>query len=855
MKTLITENFIKNLPNEKKDFILEKVDSFINELQKNNNEIKNIPNSYSVRKIKGNDNIFKFRVDIANRVLFTFASKVNHIRDEFKVENALIILDYCNHDNQIKRGKRLNLNVDYNDLNGEEKFEELIDANYKTYYYNPEEIITRIVDNKTLLQLIKKDEKNAIYYLNEEQEECLRHNLTPLFLFGSAGSGKTTVGINKIYSLYKDHEINIGYFTYSKLLMNETNCMFEYICSQNGKSSFNSKVSFKYLSKYLYNKSDKIKAIDFYKFKDWFYTNANRSNKLKKSYIDVFGIYKEIRGIIKGLVGINWMPYIEFKICDYDVDTIEYLRNKQFVQVTEANFILNINIDIIKKNLNNSNIENKCTIFNDLGKIETKIEEEIISQKIIDKNSYLNLPNEYSIYDKEDRSFIYDIAIKYENWLNENRLYDENDITRIVLENLNNGKLEKYDFVLVDEIQDLTEIQIYLMYKLVKNPHNILFSGDFNQTINPTFFNSTRIETLFMNNSYNDKFYKKVLYTNYRSCSDIVNLSNEIANLRIEKLYKNKRNDYIEKPIRESTDKPFLLKEDEDNKKKLLNMVKERHYVAIVVCDEEEKLKLKYEYGIEDSVFTLGEIKGIEKNYIICYNIISNHKEKWDEIFSGVSYDNHSLYRYYFNMLYVAITRARDYVCFYEEKEDLPLYEEIKDYIEEVNEFDEGLLMFDYISNDDDYFNEGKYLESKEKYEQAIAQYKKSNVKNINHHIKRCEALLLTEKGKYSEAGSKLLKLKEYNLASECYMEVENYKKVLKCHVLSNKSYKEILKEFKEIGLDPLQVALQKDIKEAWIKEFYLLYEKYIDDKINKNNQNINYIKETLIILNERYKN
>jgi hypothetical protein len=378
MKKLITENFIKNLPKERKDFILEKVDNFINELQKNNNEIKNIPNSYSVRKIKGNDNIFKFRVDIANRVLFTFASKVNHMRDEFKVENALIILDYCNHDNQIKRGKSLNLNVDYNDLNSEEKFEELIDENYKTYYYNPEEIITRIVDNKTLLQLIKKDEKNAIYYLNEEQEECLRHNLTPLFLFGSAGSGKTTVGINKIYSLYKEYEINIGYFTYSKLLMNETSSMFEYICSQNGKSNFNSKVSFKYLSKYLYNKSDKTKAIDFYKFKDWFYTNANRSNKLKKSYIDVFDIYKEIRGIIKGLVGINWIPYVEFKICDYDVDTIGYLQNKQFAQLTKANFILNTNIDIIEKSLDNSNVQNKTNILNDLEKMKTKIEEEII---------------------------------------------------------------------------------------------------------------------------------------------------------------------------------------------------------------------------------------------------------------------------------------------------------------------------------------------------------------------------------------------------------------------------------------------------------------------------------------------
>ena len=854
MKTLITDNFIKNLPKERKNTILEKVDNFINELQKNNNEIKNIPNSYSVRKIKGNENIFKFRVDIANRVLFTFASKINYIRDEFKEENALIVLDYCNHDNQIKRGRSLNLNVDYNDLDIEEKFEELIDENYKTYYYNPEEVITRIVDNKTLLKLIKEDEKNAIYYLNEEQEECLQSNLTPLFLFGSAGSGKTTVGVNKIYSLYKEYEINIGYFTYSKLLTNETSKMFEYMCSQSGKSKFNSKVNFKYISKYLYSKSNKLKAINFYKFKDWFYDNANRNIKIKKANIDVFDLYKEIRGIIKGIVGINWMPYKEFNLKDYSVETIEYLKEKNYIHLKESYFILNTNVDIIITNLCYDNREQKDNILNNLNLLQQNIDTEIVNQKMIDKNMYLSLSSEYSIYDKETRNTIYDVCLKYQEWLSENNLYDENDVTRIVLENLNNNKIDKYDFLLVDEIQDLTEIQIYLMYKLVNNPHNILFSGDFNQTINPTFFNSTRIETLFMNNSYN-KFYKKVLYTNYRSCSDIVNLSNKIADLRIEKLYKNKRNDYIEKSIREKTNKPFLLKENEANKRNLINMIKDRHYVAIVVTDDEEKEKLKYQYGIDSSVFTLSEIKGIEKNYIICFNVISKNKDKWEKIFQGVSYENHSFYRYYFNMLYVAITRARDYVCFYEDESSLQLYEEIKEYIEKVNDFDKTLLKFDYISNDDDYFNEGQYLESKEKYEEAIAQYKKSNVANITHFIKRCEALILKEKGKCSEAGSKLLKLKEFNLASECFIEEENFNKVLKCYVLANKSYEQILKEFKELGINPLQVALQKSSKEAWMNDFYLLYEEYINQKINTNLENISYIKDTLEIINKRYEN
>ena len=851
MKTMITESFIKNLPSDKREYILEKVDSFIKALINNNNEIKNIQNSYSVRKIKGNDNIFKFRVDISNRVLFTFASKIPNIRKKYIDENAIVILDYCNHDNQITRARNLKLNVKFNQLDKEEEFEELIDVNYKTYYFNPEETITRIVDNNTLAELIKEDDNNAIYYLNKEQEECLKSNSTPLFLFGSAGSGKTTVGVNKIYSLYKDYDINIGYFTYSKLLMKETSSMFEYLCLKNGKSLYNSKVSFKYLSKYLYNNSNKTKVIKYNKFEDWFYDNANRNARVKRLNIDVLDTYKEIRGIIKGLVGLNWMPHTIFKVNEFNEDTIKFLMDNEFIEISNSSFTLNTNIDLIYNKLVISSVENKHIIEKELEKIYTLIEDSIVKENMLEKNNYLNLPKEYSIYNKEERGVIYDIAIKYQEFLNKNELIDENDVTRIVLSNINNGNIEKYDFILVDEIQDLTEIQIYLMYKLVKNPMNILFSGDFNQTINPTFFNTTRIESLFMNKSYNDKFHKKVLSSNYRSSKEIVALCNEVANLRINKLYKNKRNDYLEKAIRENTNKPFLLKIDDDNRNKLLNITKNRHYVAIVVCDEYEKERLKMEYKIEDSVYTLSQIKGIEKNYIICYNIISRNKNKWQEIFNGVSYENHSLYRYYFNMLYVAITRARDYICFFEEEDTKFVFDNIRDFIEEVEHFDENKLMFNYISNDDDFIKEGKYLESKEKYQEAIDLYKKSNSNTVQGHIKRCQALTLKEKGKYSEAGSKLIKLGEYELASECYLEDENYYKTIKSYVLMRKSYTEIKNELEKYNINPIELIIEKNSKETWIKDFYSIYEIYIENKINKNKENIELVKTIINILTE----
>ena len=52
MKTLVSENFLKNIPKDKKEFVLTKLDKFIEELETNNYDIRSISNSFSVWKVK-----------------------------------------------------------------------------------------------------------------------------------------------------------------------------------------------------------------------------------------------------------------------------------------------------------------------------------------------------------------------------------------------------------------------------------------------------------------------------------------------------------------------------------------------------------------------------------------------------------------------------------------------------------------------------------------------------------------------------------------------------------------------------------------------------------------------------------
>lgn len=135
------------------------------------------------------------------------------------------------------------------------------------------------------------------------------------------------------------------------------------------------------------------------------------------------------------------------------------------------------------------------------------------SNTMMDENEYLD--TRYSSVDRELRSKVYAIALQYEKWLREKGYFDENDIATMCFEKLNKEESEKFDFIVVDEIQDMNESQIVLIYNLVKNINNILITGDPNQIINHTFFDFGRIKKLFYIN--NKEVDERSLHKNYRS--------------------------------------------------------------------------------------------------------------------------------------------------------------------------------------------------------------------------------------------------------------------------------------------------------------------------------------------------
>lgn len=98
--------------------------------------------------------------------------------------------------------------------------------------------------------------------------------------------------------------------------------------------------------------------------------------------------------------------------------------------------------------------------------------------------------------------------------------------------------------------------------------------------------------------------------------------------------------------------------------------------VVVLVPTEKERQTIINNFGKDEYesynnpiISTVSEIKGMEYKFVVCFNLISNYTERWNEILSGDS-KKKTRYRYYFNLFYVGITRSQQYLCVIENKDN-----------------------------------------------------------------------------------------------------------------------------------------------------------------------------------------
>lgn len=765
MRFLITRNFFKNIPKEKIKQVKERIQYFYKEISEKNKTIFDIPKGFWVKKLWGN--LYEFRVNSGDRILFKFKD----IKRAGYGEKILVLILFSKHDIVVKSGIRQNevgslkvedLEIKKNSDDLDEKEEEGLEIIYNKIN---SKIVYEITSDENFLEYIQNEDEYTYYYLNDEQYEILSSEF-PLFLKGSAGSGKTTVAIRKTMELEERQDLKVGYITFTHPLKEKACEMYEKFRNPNNKKM----VEF-YSLEELYEKQLRERPTGLKIFENFIYEH----NPTIPKGTEKLELYQEIRGTIKGSMGAKGVG-------NWDRD---------------------------------------------------------LRKKLIPQEDYLALNKKYTVYSEEVRKEIYKIAVTYQNWLTERSYLDENDLARRVIR----GKKEFFDCIICDEVQDLTEIEIYMLKILVKNGENLLLSGDIHQVINPTYFNFSRVKSLF----YKGKYVEKQLEKNYRSQKKIVDLANKLSNLRGEYIGR-LGEDYKEASILEGTD-VYIYKKDNEFLKKL-----EENTTIILVPTSQIKEALRFELPkIANKILTVQDIKGLEFDSVVLYNFATELKKYWEIIFSGEAKTN-QLYRYYFNLLYVGLTRARKRLLFMEEEKDISLLKELKDYLVPMTV--EGERDFTLKSGELDFLKEGKELLNQELFAEAIVAFEKAGAEE---YIKKAENELIADKffNEYDERKTIEYIVNNDDSLSRClekrvvvdkigdYAFEQKYYEKAKKYYEKSENYENLSKLFEMDG------DLEKSLEYAVKSEIVLLIKK-VEEELEKNDTALEIANEVRVLSDKK---
>lgn len=768
---LIDKQFRKSVPREKRAICEKKIEELVRALDEGTEHT--FLHNNDGKPMKGAKNVYKFRATHADRIIYVHTEDVPHLKDRYP--DSIVLLRYADHDEQGSVAAR----VDLNSLRiSEERRKKAYQTDFRftdetsqrdcDEYFS--EMVSNVINISQLKSYISTSEENYDVLLNEEQYEVLNSGAFPLIIYGCAGSGKTVLSTHLIYGFIKSgYDSRALYTSLSENLNTHVQKLFANIAKADEPEAYRDyKADFLEVNA-LFRRltgAHKSEFSDFIRFKELCRTNTEAANKLKrlaKDNIDILAVWSEIRGIIKGHLDENWgwsSPISRTKLqdagirflTDYGLIKANDPTHKYYVKVNEAEPISEWVECLLEEE--NLSVGEKQKILASAKIIDSHFSEFDSSKRMLNLEEYLVLNSEYSVYDKAQRTVIHELCVLYDNWLVENKLYDDNDLARRVID-LKSCE-GQYDFAVLDEVQDLTEMQIYALYKICKNPSYMVFAGDIHQVINPTFFSEERIRKLYYSrNRKRSPVHISFLKKNYRSQDKIVDFANELAEIRKRRIGSRSLQSELSEESAIEGWRPFLLNASESNIKQIVNRVNELPYAAIVVQDRKHAgmllEMLDSEYA--GNIFTVQEIKGLEKRYVVCIDVASAYSQEWADIFSEKNIRKNMKYRYYFNTLYVAATRAQDGLCFVERSLPESMQDWLLKFADYIDDYDSDRLFLD----DDDSAGEHWYqsankLQENQDYERAILQYKKSQFEDFALQITRCEVKLLLQQGKINDA-------------------------------------------------------------------------------------------------------
>jgi hypothetical protein len=292
---------------------------------------------------------------------------------------------------------------------------------------------------------------------------------------------------------------------------------------------------------------------------------------------------------------------------------------------------------------------------------------------VLSRDDYLALGVRQSIFPVDLRERIYDLFEKYRGWLTEARLYDLN----LVAQDWQRLAAPRYDFVVIDEVQDITTVQLALVLRTLKRPGHFLLCGDSNQIVHPNFFSWSQVKSLFWQDpKLAERQQLRVLTANFRNGLEATRVANQLLKIKHRRFGSiDRESNFLVQAVGGEPGQVALMPDRESTKRELDLKIRQSTQFAVLVMRDEDKAEARRHFATP-LLFSIHEAKGLEYENIVLYRFISDHRSEFSEIVDGVtsadlaidsldyrrardkSDKSLEVYKFFVNALYVALTRA-----------------------------------------------------------------------------------------------------------------------------------------------------------------------------------------------------
>ena len=288
---------------------------------------------------------------------------------------------------------------------------------------------------------------------------------------------------------------------------------------------------------------------------------------------------------------------------------------------------------------------------------------------------YLALGARQSLLTPAAREAAHALFGRYRQWLTESAQFDLNLVAHDWL------RLAQplYEFIVIDEVQDLTGVQLTLLLASLKHTGQFLLCGDSNQIVHPNFFSWAAVKSLFWHGLAGDAAQRQplhVLQANFRNTQAVTGLANTLLKIKQARFGSiDRESNFLVQSTSGEAGEVTLIRASDAALRQIDATTRTSARHAVIVLRDEDKALARAQLRTP-LVFCVHEAKGLEYPHVILLGLVSGQRAAYAEVCDGVTAQDLQrdeldyrrakdkgdksleLYKFYVNALYVAMTRA-----------------------------------------------------------------------------------------------------------------------------------------------------------------------------------------------------